>query len=144
MTNDEEAVRAAAMKMYDAIEDMATGRGLDRMSDAWHHLDDVSTGHPIDNWAIGWESVWATWQVVAGFGRPDRGGGKVLEMRVFVHGDTAHAISTFKVAPAFGGARIACTNVLRKIDGQWKVVHHHADTSPEMAKAIEAMIEAGG
>ena len=132
------------MKLYDAIEDMATGRGLDRMFDAWHHIDDTSTGHPIDNWAVGWETVKTTWEAAAVFGREDRGGGEILDMKVFVCGDTAHAISTFRVAPAWGGAKLACTNVLRKLDGVWKVVHHHADKSPEMATALEAMLEAGG
>lgn len=144
MRSEEEAVRAATIKLYEAIEDMATGRGLDRMSDAWHHIDETSTGHPIDNWALGWDSVWTTWQAAAVFGRADRGGGKVLGMNVFVNGDNAHALTTFKAAPAWGGGVMSCTNVLRKIDGQWKVVHHHADKSPEMAKALEAMIEAGG
>ena len=144
MSTEEEAVRAATMMLYDAIEDMATGRGLDRMFEAWHHIDETSTGHPIDNWSFGWESVWTTWQASAVFGRADRGGGKVLSMKVFVNGDNAHALTTFKAAPAWGAGVMACTNVLRKIDGRWKVVHHHADKSPEMAAALEAMIEAGG
>lgn len=144
MATEEEEVRAAAMKLYDAIEDMVSGRGLDRMNEAWHHIDATSTGHPIDNWAVGWDSVRTTWEAVSVFGREDRGGGRVLDMQVFVCGDTAYTISTFKAAPKWGGATLACTNVLRKIDGQWKVVHHHADKSPEMAAALEAMIEAGG
>lgn len=144
MPSEEEAVRAATMKLYAAIEDMAAGRGLARMSDAWHHIDEASTGHPIDNWALGWESVWTTWQAVAVFGRADRGGGQVLDMHVFVNGDNAHALTTFKAAPSWGGGVMACTNVLRKIDGQWKIVHHHADKSPEMAAALERMIEDGG
>lgn len=144
MASEEEAVRAAAMRFYNAIEDMVSGRGLDAMSEAWHHIDETSTGHPIDNWATGWESVWATWQAVAPFGRADRAGGKVLNMQVFVLGDCAYTISTFQAAPKWGGGTMACTNVLRKIDGAWKVVHHHADKSPEMAKALEAMLDEGG
>ena len=144
MPTEEEQVRAAAMNLYDAIEEMIIGRGLARMSDAWHHIDATSTGHPIDNWAMGWESVRTTWEAASAFGREDRGGSKVLDMRVFVCGDTAYTISTYLCAPAWGGAKLSCTNVLRKLDGVWKVVHHHADKSPEMAAALEAMIEEGG
>ncbi|HEY6727867.1 MAG TPA: hypothetical protein VI197_27730 [Polyangiaceae bacterium] len=82
-------LRSATTKLYEAIEDMITGRGLDRMSGAWHPIDETSTGHPIDNWAFGWDAVWTTWQASAVFGRGDRGGGKVLSMQVFVNGERA-------------------------------------------------------
>jgi ketosteroid isomerase-like protein len=144
MPTEDEEVRAAAMKLYDAIEEMISGRGLSSMFEAWHHIDATSTGHPIDNWAVGWEAVRTTWEAVQVFGREDRGGSKVLDMKVFVGGDTAHTITIFKASPTWGSATLACTNVLRKLDGTWKVVHHHADKSPEMAAALEAMLEQGG
>ena len=38
---------------------------------------------------------------------------------------------------AFGGDALSCTNVLQRIDGEWKVIHHHADKSAKMGAALE-------
>lgn len=53
---------------------------------------------------------------------------------------TAYTISTFRASPAFGGATMNCTNVLRRIDGAWKIVHHHADRTPAVEKSLEQMV----
>jgi hypothetical protein len=75
----EQEVERALRFFYEAIEDMASGRGLDRMSDAWHHTERVTSKHPISDWAIGWEEVWATWGITASFGRAVRGGERLLD-----------------------------------------------------------------
>jgi len=46
----------------------------------------------------------------------------------------------FQASPAWGGEKIVCTNVLAKLEGAWKIVHHHADPSPAMAAAMERML----
>jgi len=38
-------------------------------------------------------------------------------------------------AVASTGETLACTNVLHRMDGVWKVIHHHADKSPKMGEA---------
>jgi ketosteroid isomerase-like protein len=141
MTPDEEAVQKATQRMYDAIEDMVSGRGLDLMDKAWHHTERVTSKHPISDWAVGWEEVWATWKAAGGFGRHDRGGGKLLSSKLMVYGDVAYVTSVFRAAPAWGGETLMCTNVLHKMNGEWKVVHHHADTGPGMAAAMERMLK---
>jgi ketosteroid isomerase-like protein len=138
--SEEEAVRAAAMRFYDAIEQMASGRGLDAMEQAWHHSDGVTSGHPSGDWAEGWDQVWATWQVFASFGAEGRGGTHVRDLKARVYGDVAYTTCTFIAAPAFGGERLACTNVLARIGGEWKVVHHHADKSLAMGAALEKLV----
>lgn len=140
MEEAEREVEAATRRFYDAIETMITGGGVDAMSDAWHHTDQVTSRHPIDNWSLGWEQIWATWQFTSSFGRPDRAGGKVLDLRVHVYGDVAYATVSFQAAPSWGGEKLMCTNVLLKKDGAWKVIHHHADPSPAMQAALEGML----
>ena len=137
MTNDDEAVRKAAMGFYDAIEHMVRGGGLGPMKDAWHHTARVTSGHPSGDWAEGWEEVLATWEVFASFGREHRGGSKVRSLTVHTYGDVAYTTCLFVASPAFGGDTLACTNVLQRVDGVWKVIHHHADKSPSMGAALE-------
>lgn len=139
MDGEEREVEAAARRFYDAIETMGSGGGLEAMREVWHHTDRVTSRHPIDDWAEGWEEVWATWQAVAAFGRADRGGGKVLRIRSYVYGDFAYTIVVFQTAPSVGGEKFMCTNILLKKDGVWKVIHHHADPSPAMQVALERM-----
>jgi ketosteroid isomerase-like protein len=143
MTPDEELVRAATVRFYDAIEAMVSGKGLEAMKAAWHHTDRVTSGHPSGEWSQGWDEVLATWEVFAGFGHPTRGGSKVRDVRVYVYGDVAYATSIFTSSPAFGSATLACTNVLQRVDGVWKIIHHHADKSPEIGAALEKIARGG-
>ena len=107
------------------------------MRDAWHHTDDVTSAHPIDDFTEGWDKVWETWKVFEAFGRPDRAGSSIKNLRIHLFGDVAYTTCMFHAAPAFGGERLACTNVLQKKDGVWKVVHHHADKAPKLGAALE-------
>jgi ketosteroid isomerase-like protein len=143
MANDEQEVVKAAQRFYDAIESMVSGRGLEPMREAWHHTDRVTGGHPSGEWAQGWEEVWATWEVFSSFGREDRGGSSIRNLRAYVYGDVAYTTCVFMASPGFGGDTLSCTNVLQRIDGQWKVIHHHADKSPAMGAALERIARGG-
>lgn len=137
---EEQQVEEALRNFYAAIEDMVCGRGLDRMSGAWHHTERVTSKHPMSDWATGWEEVWTTWEIAAAFGRADRGGSQLVSTRVHVYGDFAYATSVFQSSPSWGGERLLCTNVLQRRDGAWKLIHHHADPGPAMVAALERMI----
>jgi ketosteroid isomerase-like protein len=143
MATVEEEVKAAAARFYDAIEQLVSGKGLDAMSEAWHHNDRVTGGHPSGGWAKGWDQLWPTWEVFAGFGREDRGGSSIRDLDAHVYGDIAYTTCIFTASPGFGGEELACTNVLQRIDGVWKVIHHHADKSPKMGAALEKIIAEG-
>ncbi len=143
MSKDEKEVLEAAGRLYDAIEQMASGKGLDAMRDAWHHDERVTSGHPSGEWAQGWDEVFATWEVFSSFGRPDLGGSKVRDLKAHVYGDVAYTTCIFTASPGFGGDTLSCTNVLHRVDGVWKVVHHHVDKSPAMGAALERIAKGG-
>jgi hypothetical protein len=144
MTPEEEEIGAAAMRFYDGLEAMISGRGLELMRDAWHHTARVTSGHPSGSWAEGWDEVLATWEVFAAFGHPQRGGTRVRDLKVHAYGgDLAYTTCTFTASPAFGGDSLSCTNVLHRVDGVWKVVHHHADKSPSIGAAFEKLAREG-
>jgi ketosteroid isomerase-like protein len=137
MEADESEVREAAVRFYDAIEAMVSGKGLGPMKEAWHHTPRVTTGHPRGDWSVGWDEVLTTWSVFAAFGREGRGGSRVRDLQVHVYGDFAYTTCSFVASPAFGSDTLACTNVLHRVGGVWKIIHHHADKSPAMGAALE-------
>jgi ketosteroid isomerase-like protein len=140
MSQDEQEAEQAVRHFYDAIETMVSGGGSEAINETWHHTDRVTSRHPVDKWSVGWDEVWETWKFTATFGRKDRGGSKLLSLNTYVYDDLAYATVVFQASPAWGGEEINCTNVLAKIDGLWKIVHHHADASPKMELALQAML----
>lgn len=143
MTADEQEVVNATVRFYDAIEQLISGKGLEPMRNAWHRTDRVTGGHPSGEWSQGWDEIWATWEVFAGFGHADRGGSSIRGLKAYVYGEVAYTTCLFKVSPAFGDDLLACTNVLHRVNGEWKIVHHHADKSPAMGAALERIASGG-
>jgi ketosteroid isomerase-like protein len=141
MTRDEEEVLAATKRFYEAIEQMVAGGGAGPMREAWHHGPRVTSAHPTGDWANGWDEVSATWDVFASFGKAGHGGTQIRDLKVFVFGDVAYTTSVFVASPTWGGARLNCTNVLQRIDGVWKVIHHHPDKAPSMEASMEKMLQ---
>jgi ketosteroid isomerase-like protein len=141
MTQDENEVLAATLRFYQAIEDMVGGGGAGPMSEAWHHGPRVTSSHPTGEWANGWDEVAATWDVFASFGKKGNGGTRIRDIKVFVFGDIAYTTSVFVAAPNWGGAKLNCTNVLQRIGGVWKVIHHHPDKAPSMEASLEKMVQ---
>lgn len=139
----EDDVCRAAMTMYEGIEDMANGRGLERLKSAWEHSDRVTAGHPSGEWSQGWAEIVVGFEIFATLGRPGRGGSTVRNMKAHVYGDFAYTTCLFTSGQAFGGETLACTNVLRKVDGTWKIIHHHADKAPKMGAAAEKFAREG-
>ena len=154
MGSTEEEAAKAIHTFYDAL-DMALRGNAAPMESAWHHVDYATTVHPFGHWARGWAEVWATWQEIAAVfgiykGHETRSDpiGRILDMKVGVLGDAAYGASVFesKLYLADGPLilHVNCTNVVHKLDGAWKVVHHHPDQAPpEWTATIGKMVQAG-
>ena len=149
-----EAAAAAIYEFYEALD--ITLRGdPSAMERAWHHTDYVVTVHPFGHWASGWPEVWATWREIAAVfglykghvGRSERIGG-ISQLKMGLQGDAAYGASVFEsklyLPDGARSLRVNCTNVVHKIDGQWKIVHHHSDQAPaDWTAAIGRLVEAG-
>jgi ketosteroid isomerase-like protein len=140
---EEEAVRAAVVKFYDAIEHLIRGHGTSAMKEAWHHTPRVTAAHPMGDWSHGWDEILASWEVVAALGSEDSAGTSIRDLRVHLYGDVAYSTCVFVASPRFGGATVNCTNVLYRDGGAWKLVHHHADRSQKIENALETIAETG-
>jgi len=154
MAADEEATRAFH-ELYEALDDLLIGKGTHKMRELWHHGSYVTSSHPFGDWARGWAEVWATWEegaavwsVYSGHrGRSDRIGG-IHGLRVAVLGDTAYGTSVYRsklyMSEGELDLKVNCTDVVHRIDGVWKVVHHHADQAPTAWQArIGRMVQDG-
>ncbi|HEY2407909.1 MAG TPA: nuclear transport factor 2 family protein [Polyangiaceae bacterium] len=155
MPSVEEDVRKSINTFYDALELLLLSKGLDAMSDAWHHTDAATTIHPFGHWAHGWEEVWATWQEIAavysfyhGHEQRKDGIGGIHDLHISVMGDVACASSLYKSCIYLPEGEtllsVNCTNIAQRINGVWKVVHHHPDqATPEFQAAMARLVESG-
>lgn len=154
-TPQEEAVRRATFRFYEALDELLLGHGTDAMCDAWHQGDFTSTVHIVGHWAWGWTEVLATWKEIGAVfslyrghvGRP-HGIGTIHDLHIAMMGDAAYTTGIYKSLLFLpeGEMRLSvnCTNVLWLRDGEWKVVHHHPDQAPADYQAAIARIVTGG
>lgn len=155
MVESAEEAGQAIRRFYDALEDLLRGRGTALMNEVWHHGNYVSTAHPFGHWARGWTEVWATWEEGAAVFATYQGHaartdviGAIHDLEVAVHGDAAHGTGVYKsrlyMSEGPMDLSVNCTNIAHRIDGVWKLVHHHADQAPPAWNArIGKMVESG-
>lgn len=133
---NEKAVKSAAAGFYAALNKMFAG-DLDPMKEVWSHADDVTYMGPGGGFQVGWDQVLKSWEAQAAM----KLGGKVeaANMRITVGQDMA-VVSNYENgenANARGEPQkvsIRATNVFRKEGGKWKMIGHHTDLLPYLAK----------
>jgi ketosteroid isomerase-like protein len=121
---DEQAVRQANQEFYRAFESLELGR----MESAWAHEGQVTCIHPGWPLAAGWSAVRDSWRTI--FGNTERIRFEVTDEQVEVGDELAWVVCTEWLASrsAAGANRgaVLATNVFRRVDGAWRMVHHHA------------------
>jgi len=132
----EEEVLAANDQFYTALNTLFTGE-LAPMNAIWSHANDVTYMSPVGGFQVGWDAVRKDWEIQAAL----KLGGKLVasEMQVTAGRDIA-AVSDIEkgenlnVKGEIQKVSIRATNIFRKEDGQWKMIGHHVDLLPQMAK----------
>jgi ketosteroid isomerase-like protein len=136
----EDDVRAASDQFYSALDAMANG-DASSMADIWSHEDDVTTMHPIGGREEGWDAVWGSWEGVASASSDGTITRSNQDIRVI--GNGAYELCTESASWTFAGEPLSlegrATNVYRKENGEWKIVHHHADLDAEFAEKVANM-----
>lgn len=138
MTPDEQAVRAAVEQWFAALNAMIAG-DPEPFAGVFSHAADVIYMSGEGTYRTGYDAAFADWKDQAakslgGHARPE-------DTRIIVSGDMAAValVSRATVNGADGGTkelRIRHTNVLRKEDGAWKMIVHHADNSPDWTAVV--------
>lgn len=153
VNEEEEAVRVAVLEFYRALDTLLRNQGTEDMERIWHHEECVSTVHPFGHWAKGWDEVWACWQEAAavfsyyrGHQGRSEGIGTIYDLKITVVGAMAFVIGVYKSLMHFPDRSrplsVNCTDVLLKRNGEWRMVHHHADqASEDYQKALARMVE---
>jgi len=140
MKSPEDEVRAASARFYQEINRMTNG-DASGMASVWLHKGDVTTMHPIGGREIGWDEVQASWLAVAKVSTD--GKIRIENQEIRASGDMAYEIGVERGSLRLAGHRVEIddrfTNVYRKVDGAWKIVHHHTDLSPAMLEVLAMM-----
>lgn len=109
------------------------------IEEAWSHADDVTILDVFGGRHEGWAAVQAE---LVRIGRATTGGEVHAEdVRARTAGDFAYLVCRehgFLLQPT--GTRVEvdhrATNVFRREDGMWRMVHHHADLVPRLQQAF--------
>jgi ketosteroid isomerase-like protein len=136
----EDEVRKASTRFYTSLGMMARGDSSS-MSDAWSHTGRVTAMHPIGGREVGWEAIKKSFDMVGQLASEGEVGLK--DQVINVIGDVAYEIGIehghFKVAgnPVSVDQRV--TNIYQRQAGDWKMIHHHADTSQAMLEVLSRL-----
>ncbi len=122
---DKDAVLAANAAYYFAF----VSRDLRRMSDVWAEGDDTSCIHP------GWPALIGRSVILDSYARilsnPNQDRIEHHQDAALLSGDDGRVLCIEIV----GGMALAATNLFRRIDGAWRMIHHQA--SPISNLAVE-------
>ena len=127
-------VLEANREFYAALE----RRNFGEMETCWSHGDDVACTHPGWHRLDGWEEVSRSWQAIFANSRPWRV--RCEGERAIVDGELAvvFCLENLEAIGAQGDpARMQATNVFRRENETWKMVHHHASPMPEVEASEE-------
>ena len=133
----EDEVRQASDRFYAAVVNMLNGDSAS-MADVWLHDVTVSTMHPLGGREVGWDAVRGSWE---GAAQAFEGGAlEVSDLKVVVLGEAAYTTGIEHVDATTGGKSlhldIRATNIYRRDDGEWKIVHHHTDVDRPLQEAL--------
>jgi ketosteroid isomerase-like protein len=133
---NEQGVRQAVAQFYTALNAMFTGE-LGPIKEVWSHANDVTYMGPGGGFEVGWDQVLTTWETQAA----KKLGGKVepADIRITVGQDLAIVSDIEKGENTNADGKvekvsIRATNLFRKEGGKWKMIGHHTDLLPYLAK----------
>lgn len=129
MTPEATAVAAANLAFYRALE----ARDVSHMAEVWLHDPSASCVHPGWHRLDGWGEISRSWENIFSNSRPWSVGCE--DVRIAIAGDFAWVTCVEVIVP-FGAddeeeaARMQATNLFGRVDGEWRMVHHHASPTP--------------
>ncbi len=133
-----EAVEEANERFYRALENA----DLDEMTEVWLHQTWVKCVHPGWDSIVGWEKVRESWEKIFGSGAGMRVAAREVEIRI--EGDLA-VVSCYENLAIFldstsapVSARTIATNLFKLVNGEWRMIHHHASQTPDAPEITES------
>jgi ketosteroid isomerase-like protein len=112
-----------------------------QLADIWSHSETVTTMHPIGGEQVGWDAVKESFDQVAGLA--SGGHVELAGQTIQSGGELAYELGVERGQFQLAGESITVeqrvTNIYRRENGEWKIVHHHADLSPAMLGVLERL-----
>ena len=135
-SDNKATVLAANASFYVALNAMLKGE-IGPIEAVWSHASDITYMGPTGKFEIGWNAVLKDWKGQAA----QKLGGRVnpVDIHMFTGKDLAVVadVEQGEIPDADGKPqplKLRATNIFRKEDGQWKMIGHHTDTLPYLAK----------
>jgi len=133
MSNEDE-VRAVSDRFYDALSRL----DISQLQSVWSQSNTVTTMHPMGGEEVGWPEVRKSFEQAAGAMSDIHV--ELADQRIRTGEDLAYETGIERGRGNIAGEQIEfehrVTNVYRREDGQWKMVHHHTDISPGMVEVL--------
>jgi len=122
------------------------GRDLALMAANWAHGDEIAMDNPLGGIKRGWEEIGAVYQRL--FGGPARVYVEFYDYSLMVTDAMFCAIGRERGELAVGDSRVALairtSRVYRRIDSQWRQVHHHGSMDDPVLLATYQAAVLGG
>ena len=136
----ESEVRKASSQFYEGLNRMANGDASSVM-DTWSRDTNVTAQHPIGGREVGFEAVKKSFEQVGSLA--SEGEIRLKDQFINVLGDVAYELGIeyghFKLSGERLDLEHRVTNIYRRDNGEWKLVHHHTDISPVMLEALSRL-----
>jgi len=138
-TSEDAAAVEAAIGEWIRVLNAMLNKDPKPFAELYSHADDVVYMGAEGTYRIGWAATWADWQAQAA--KSSGGEVEATEVHVVVRGDTAMAshVTKGQVRQPDGTTNdtaVRETSFLRKEEGRWRMVLHHADGIPTWEKAF--------
>ena len=134
----EDGVRKASNQFYDALNRMVNGDAAP-MRDIWYSDTNVTTMHPVGGRQVGSNEVLNSWKDIAELS--EDGEVNLNDQLIRTDGDLAYELGREQVKVTLAGktvsSEVRVTNIYRRKEGSWKIVHHHTDTDKAMQEALK-------
>ncbi len=139
MTSEDE-VRDASRQFYAALNSLFNGDS-GPMAAIWDHGPTVTSLRPFGEREVGWPAVRDAFAKIAA--RATGGDNTIHDQIIEVGGDMAYEVGVERGHLELAGNRVPVayrvTNVYRRRDDGWKIVHHHTDTSPALIETLKRL-----
>jgi ketosteroid isomerase-like protein len=109
----------------------------------WSHAEDVSVANPYGPPVRGWDKVTEVVEHAASLRRDGKATGYEVVAK-YVTGELAYVVQIERAESMVGDGEettpyvLRATNIFRPEEGEWKIVHRHADpiTTPQPAESV--------
>jgi ketosteroid isomerase-like protein len=129
-------------QQHEALDRFANGEH-EPLAELWSRADDVTLGNPFGPFVRGFDAVNVTMARAAALYRDGRAVG-FDRFAEHVGDDVAYLVEVERFEAKMGGrtevssVSLRCTSIFRREDGDWRLVHRHADpiTAPRGAESV--------